>query len=929
MNNDTSSKSGLLAFLLTELSITGFGIFRLADILAEGNTKVFYTALAGILTCILLVALIHRLRHILNEGLVIPLLLYTLYVITSVLMKSFVFFFPACLCICCIAAMFFNPRNLRTYLFITNIITMILIYFRIPLIHLTRTIVMHEIMVQWYITIVGSVFIYLVTSFASNKNKTANKAQDSFVGLLDSASNYIILLDPLNRVTYISKSLLNILNLRKAIMAIGRPVFDVFNNMDLRELFFDILAKEGSFSTTREIIIEGQRRYFEIMVFELANKARGHLINIVDITPVMEAKFEAEAASQSKSAFLAAMSHEIRTPLNAIIGLSEIELQKKHTMETQMDFEKIHNSGTSLLSIINDILDISKIEAGSFNLVLSDYDVPGLINDTAHLNNVRIGSKKIVFKLDIDETFPTRLFGDEVRIKQILNNLLSNAIKYTKEGRVTLKISWERRRNDAWITFMVSDTGQGIKKDDIPKLFHEYSQLDMKANRNIEGTGLGLAITKNLVELMDGLVIVESEYGVGSTFTVYLPQIIIDETPIGKTTAENLQNFHFKEYQRGRSLNLVRAYMPYGKVLVVDDVETNLDVVRGLLLPYGLSIDCAASGEEAIEKVSAGVVNSSLKQYDLILMDHMMPKMDGIEAVKIIRNEIDSDYARNVPIIALTANALAGNEEIFLSSGFNAYISKPIDIVQLDMALNSWIKSKQSKETLLQAEMEIAAHREKNSINSGILDNLFIDGIDLEKGKERYSGDDAYLSILRSYYVHTPPLLEKLRSFTDKDRETGIDLSEYTVLVHGLKGSSYGIYANVIGKEAEDLENAAREGNLDLILEYNKSFIEKVDMLLINLGDLLQKAAASRGEKTKASSPQKDTLKRLLDAAQHFKSSAMEEILSELESFEYETGSELVSWLREQMDNLEYDLMIKRLESCTQETPAGPGDGTE
>jgi CheY-like chemotaxis protein/anti-sigma regulatory factor (Ser/Thr protein kinase) len=381
------------------------------------------------------------------------------------------------------------------------------------------------------------------------------------------------------------------------------------------------------------------------------------------------------------------MSHEIRTPLNAILGLTEIELQKQLPEDTRRDLEKIHSSGSNLLGIINDILDISKIEAGSFELIPAEYQVPSLINDAVQLNILRIGSKPITFELAIDPTVPSVLNGDALRIKQILNNLLSNAFKYTKAGKVTLAVSYERREKDIWMKLAVRDTGEGIKKKDMDNLFLEYRQLDIKAHRTIEGTGLGLSITKGLLDLMGGIVMVDSEYGRGSCFTVEFPQEIVDETPIGTETAESLKALRYMEDRCSRNRNFVPRQMPKGKVLVVDDVEINLEVAKGIMEPYGLVIDCVTSGQAAINSIREAKV-----QYQLIFMDQMMPEMDGVEAVRIIRNEIDTEYARTVPIIALTANALVGNEEMFLSNGFNGFISKPIDIMCMDEILNRWIQ---------------------------------------------------------------------------------------------------------------------------------------------------------------------------------------------------------------------------------------------
>jgi CheY-like chemotaxis protein len=410
----------------------------------------------------------------------------------------------------------------------------------------------------------------------------------------------------------------------------------------------------------------------------------------------------AQSASRAKSVFLARMSHEIRTPLNAILGLSEVELQDNPPGKTRLNLEKIYRSGSHLLEIVNDILDISKIESGNFEIFPGEYEFSGMINDAVQLNIVRIGSKQVEFRLELDETIPSKLYGDELRIRQILNNLLSNAFKYTEEGEVRLGIGWEHRGGTALIGFAVEDTGRGIKQEDMEKLFSEYIQLDTAANRRIEGTGLGLSITRGLLDMMGGSITAESEYGKGSVFRVTIPQGIVDRSPVGREAAENLRNFRFiEDRNRSRGNSLIRSWMPYGKVLVVDDLQTNLDVMKGLLMPYGLRVDMVLSGREAVERIRGEAV-----RYDLVFMDHMMPGMDGIEAARIIRNEIGSSYARQVVIVALTANAVEGTKEMFLGSGFNDFISKPVDIKRLDMVLNRWIRDRQSEETLRDAENE-------------------------------------------------------------------------------------------------------------------------------------------------------------------------------------------------------------------------------
>ena len=343
-------------------------------------------------------------------------------------------------------------------------------------------------------------------------------------------------------------------------------------------------------------------------------------------------------ASQAKSDFLATMSHEIRTPLNAVIGLSEIELQGRLPESSRNNIQQIYQSGSSLLGIINDILDISKIEAGGgIELVPAEYKTASFISDTIGLNRVRLGSKPITFVLEINGDFPKKLIGDELRVKQVLNNLLSNAIKYTEEGSVTLSVAWENspagRENELLLRFAVKDTGIGIRQADMNKMFLSYNQLDASTNRQIEGTGLGLAIAKNLVTMMGGTIDVKSEYSEGSVFTIEIIQSLVDSTnmnfePIGEETAEALRNFC---YVTGRKKeHVTRSWIPHAKVLIVDDLRMNLHVARGLLESYGLQIDTATSGEKAVELVKAG-------GYDIVFMDHMMPGMDGIEATTLIR----------------------------------------------------------------------------------------------------------------------------------------------------------------------------------------------------------------------------------------------------------------------------------------------------
>jgi signal transduction histidine kinase/AmiR/NasT family two-component response regulator len=545
----------------------------------------------------------------------------------------------------------------------------------------------------------------------------------------------------------------------------------------------------------------------------------------------------AEAATRAKGNFLANISHEIRTPLNAIIGLGELELRKNLEQETYTNLEKIHNSGMILLNIINDLLDISKIESGRFELIPVNYQIASLINDTVNLNVVRLGGKPITFHLRVNELLPSTLFGDELRIRQILNNLLSNAFKYTREGSVILDIDFrwiEGPEKNILLICRVEDTGIGIRQEDIEKLFSVYNQVDTMSNRHIEGTGLGLSICKNLVGMMAGDITVESEYGRGSVFTVRIRQKAAEVKPIGKNTRESLERFQYRKgYHRDRRKR-IRIKMPYARVLVVDDVAVNLDVARGMMLPYGLAIDCALSGREAVD-----LVRKEKVRYNAIFMDHMMPEMDGIEAVRIIRETINTEYAQTVPIIALTANAIIGNEKMFLENGFQDYLSKPIDTSRLDACLNRWVRDRE-QEARLPIEAPPAPDEGELSpgpdpavpVNHGLAAS--IEGVDFAGGVQLMGGrEDSFIRVLRSYALNIPALLDRIRDFHVES------IGDYIITVHGIKGSSYGICARETGQWAEALEMAAKKGDIETILANNSYFILAVEKLAKHIRDFL------------------------------------------------------------------------------------------
>ena len=629
-------------------------------------------------------------------------------------------------------------------------------------------------------------------------------------------------------------------------------------------------------------------------------------LNLRDTAVQLEKALEqAREANQAKSDFLANMSHEMRTPLNAVLGLSVLALEASNLDdESRANIEKIYNAGATLLSTVNDILDISKIEAGKFELIPSEYDVPSLINDTVIQNMVRIGDKPIEFVLDIDGTLPSHIYGDELRVKQILNNLLSNAFKYTMEGTVKLSLYCTREKDSVWLTVQVRDTGLGIRQEDMDHLFDNYTKLDTTTNRHIEGTGLGLPICKQLAEMMDGSIHVESKYGSGSVFTIRLRQKFVTDVTIGTDLAENLKKFKYSDNKRVQNAKLSRLHLPYATVLVVDDIATNLDVAKGLLKPYLMQVHCVTGGQQAIDAIREEKV-----KYNAVFMDHMMPGMNGIEATRLIR-QIETEYAQNVPIIAMTANAIVGSEQMFLNNGFQAFLSKPIDISRLDEIVRHWIRDKE-QEKEYEKKQSLANSQEQpkasNEINLSVFGKIVETNIDLEKALRHFGGDwETLADVLHSFAVHIPALLDTIKGVNKNN------LTDYTIAVHGIKGASRGIFANMVGDAAETLEEAGKKGNLEKIMDYNPSFIETTQKLVEQIKDLLQ----SQGRvivKAIKDKPDVETLAELLTACQNYAMDAVDAAMAKLEDYDYESDGELVAWLRENVDQMNFMQIKEKL----------------
>ena len=395
----------------------------------------------------------------------------------------------------------------------------------------------------------------------------------------------------------------------------------------------------------------------------------------------------AKEASSIKSQFLSRMSHEIRTPMNAIIGLSKLALREELSEKVRSYCADVNNAASNLLGIINDILDFSKIESGKMEILPAEYQFASLVNNVTSIIRMRLADSTIGFVTDIDKNIPACLIGDEVRVRQILLNLLSNAVKYTNEGHITLSLRMETpEEGNILLVATVTDTGIGIRKEDQEKLFHDFTRFDLDRTKNVEGTGLGLAIALSLCRAMGGNIAVQSEYGKGSVFTAIIPQGIKDSTPYAEVP-EPVTDTHAD----------VHFTVPDARILVVDDISINLIVAEGLLTAYQAQVDTVLSGTEAIELIKQ-------RNYDIVFMDHMMPGMDGIEATSAIRTwekeqrESGAGPHKQVPIIALTANAVSGMKEMFLEKGFSDFLAKPIDVSKMEEILLQWLPEEKKKE---------------------------------------------------------------------------------------------------------------------------------------------------------------------------------------------------------------------------------------
>ncbi len=708
------------------------------------------------------------------------------------------------------------------------------------------------------------------------------------------------------------------------------------------------------------------------------------------------ALLDAEKANRSKTSFLANMSHEIRTPMNAVLGMAEMALREDMSSEAREYIHQIKNSGKNLLVIINDILDFSKIESGKMDIVEVTYEPRSALNDLSNIVNTRIDGRDIEFTMDIDNRLPAKLYGDNVRIQQILINLLNNAVKFTKQGHISLTINVEfTGSNDpngetVNINAAIADTGNGIKQEDMGKLFKSFQQVDSKRNRNIEGTGLGLAICSNLLRIMNGSISVESVYNEGSTFRFTLPQkvvarseeitaaddtgcallvnnpyvkaqlikdldrlnirhseisedqiteiksgtIIYESGDLSEKIADFLKNnedikgieiaaFNSPEKAQLANIKIVRKPVysfvlyealglaeeyvrrsdsesdelsftaPEADILIVDDTPVNLTVAVGLLKPLRMRIDTASGAEETFDMVRK-------KKYDLIFMDHMMPKIDGVEATHIIRSEYP-DYA-NTPIIALTANAVSDARSMFLREGMNDFVAKPIELKEITAKLYKWLPD---EKIIVSDENTVSDAAEQEEIN--------IEGLNTQNALKLLGTKDLFMSVLETYYKGMDKKAEVIRSHWEAK-----DYRAYTIEVHSLKSSSRQIGADELADLAASLEAAGNSGDIALIDEKTEQLLSD----FLKYKDILAPYFQTDDAERLPCPPEKlnEFLDRISEALEAFDTLLIDEVVEEMSRYSYD-NEDLFEKLKTAAESCDTELCTEIIQEWREKIP--------
>lgn len=606
------------------------------------------------------------------------------------------------------------------------------------------------------------------------------------------------------------------------------------------------------------------------------------MMTIVDVTKIIEQNhlmkrlvLQTEDANRAKTNFVSNMSHEIRTPMNSIVGITEILLRSRHSPKEQEYLLNIQSSGRVLLTIINDVLDCSKMEAGKMQLFDEPYDTCSLFHDLRISMENRIGHSGLELIYDIDQDIPCKLKGDMGRIRQVIINLVNNAIKYTEKGSVRFSVHVRQKNTDkVMLYYEVADTGIGIRKEDHKILFDAFQRVEMDRNRYVEGTGLGLTISQNLVNMMGGVIEVESEYGKGSRFFFTIEQTIIDPTPVSAVNYNGQKdNVTEKEAE-------CLFIAPEAHILLVDDNELNLVVAKELLKPLRMQIDTAENGLQAVKMVRGS-------QYDLVLMDHMMPVMDGIEAAKAIR-ALPEDKYQKLPIIALTANAMVDARKEFLNAGMNGFVAKPIDFARICNQLKLWLPKDLVRDVPKEEAKKLLADdlsdREIQPEDPQM-------GFSFEEGVNHCGSKAALMKTIRIFYRTIDSKANKI----EQCLKEGL-ISDYVIEVHALKSSALLIGAVPLSEAAKELEDYGKQGKTEVLEEKTPDVLT----LYRDLKNILRPYAEKEEDAKKEFSDGEwiTALQQIHQCVEQFDLDGVDQIMEQLEEYQ------VPECIRESMDQL-------------------------
>lgn len=675
----------------------------------------------------------------------------------------------------------------------------------------------------------------------------------------------------------------------------------IVTDADHRFLFLNSMAdkiitsinKEQGYSTDDKIyaFIQGSQDFFdwkdrhyqvEETVLKDNELIQGYMMTIVDVTKIIEQNhlmkrlvLQTEDANRAKTNFVSNMSHEIRTPMNSIVGITEILLRSRHSPKEQEYLLNIQSSGRVLLTIINDVLDCSKMEAGKMQLFDEPYDTCSLFHDLRISMENRIGHSGLELIYDIDQDIPCKLKGDMGRIRQVIINLVNNAIKYTEKGSVRFSVHVRQKNTDkVMLYYEVADTGIGIRKEDQKILFDAFQRVEMDRNRYVEGTGLGLTISQNLVNMMGGVIEVESEYGKGSRFFFTIEQTIIDPTPVSAVNYNGQKdNVTEKEAE-------CLFIAPEAHILLVDDNELNLVVAKELLKPLRMQIDTAENGLQAVKMVRGS-------QYDLVLMDHMMPVMDGIEAAKAIR-ALPEDKYQKLPIIALTANAMVDARKEFLNAGMNGFVAKPIDFARICNQLKLWLPKDLVRDVPKEEAKKLLADdlsdREIQPEDPQM-------GFSFEEGVKHCGSKAALMKTIRIFYRTIDSKADKI----EQCLKEGL-ISDYVIEVHALKSSALLIGAVPLSEAAKELEDYGKQGKTEVLEEKTPDVLT----LYRDLKNILRPYAEKEEDAKKEFSDGEwiTALQQIHQCIEQFDLDGVDQIMEQLEEYQ------VPECIRESMDQL-------------------------